>query len=118
MYYRYNAKTACLAGRYGGNGVNRKDRHFAIGTVVKHFKGKIYRIEDFAKNTETGEMMVVYRQMYPPFYLFVRPEEMFCSEVDHEKYPDVTQKYRMEKLSLEELHGSRKISYSSYKESK
>ncbi len=96
--------------------MNRKERHFFVGSIVKHFKGRLYRIEDFAKHTETGEMMVVYRQLYPPFYLFVRPEEMFCSEVDHEKYPNADQQYRFEKISVEELHGSRKIGYSRYKD--
>ena len=76
--------------------MTRKDRRFNVGTIVKHFKGRTYRIEDFAKNTETGEMMVIYRQMFPPYYCMARPEENFCSEVDKKIYPDIEQKYRFE----------------------
>lgn len=82
--------------------MNRRDRKFGIGTIVKHFKGGLYRIEDFARHTETEEVLVIFRELYPPFYCYARPEEMFCSKVDRDKYPDAGQEYRYEKLTKEE----------------
>ena len=64
--------------------------------IYRHFKGKYYLVEDIANNSETGEEMVVYRHLYGDGGLCVRPKEMFLSEVDHDKYPDVKQVYRFE----------------------
>lgn len=82
--------------------MNRKQRGFNMGTIVRHFKGGVYRIEDFSRHSETGELMVNYRQMFPPYHLFSRPEANFCSPVDHDKYPDAEQEFRFEKLTKDQ----------------
>ena len=71
-------------------------RELKIHGIYKHFKGDYYIVEDIAKDYETKEEMVVYRMLYEDGGLWVRPKEMFLSEVDYKKYPDVKQKYRFE----------------------
>lgn len=71
-------------------------REIKINGIYRHFKGDNYIVVDIAYDSETKEKMVVYRQLYGEGKLWVRPLEMFLSEVDHEKYPDVEQKYRFE----------------------
>ena len=69
-----------------------------IKGIYRHFKGDYYLVEDIVKYSETKEEMVLYRQLYGDYSLWVRPKEMFLSEVDKEKYPDVKQKYRFEEI--------------------
>lgn len=67
-----------------------------INGVYKHFKGDYYLVVDIANHSETKEKYVLYRRLYGDGSLWIRPMTMFLSEVDHEKYPNVDQKYRFE----------------------
>lgn len=73
-------------------------REVKKGQKYIHFKGGEVIILEIALHSETKEKMVVYTH---EGQTWVRPYEMFISEVDHEKYPDVKQKYRFELVSEE-----------------
>ena len=90
------------------------DREFKPGDIVRHFKREtvtdtnslqfLYIIVGTARHTETGEKMMNYKPLYGPppclegVDMTSRPYDMFMSEVDREKYPDIKQKYRFEKV--------------------
>ena len=75
-------------------------QHFKREWVSEHTAEYLYKVLAFAQHTETGEKLVIYQAMYPPFKICARPYDMFMSEVDREKYPEVKQKYRFEKVEF------------------
>ena len=71
--------------------------------VYRHFKGDYYLTEDVARSAETEEEYVVYRKLYGDGALWFRKLEDFLSEVDREKYPDCSQRYRFELQEIESV---------------
>lgn len=79
-------------------------RELKINGIYKHFKGGLYLVEDIALNSETKEEFVVYRALYGDCKLWIRPKDMFLSEVDREKYPNVKARYRFELQTIDSKH--------------
>ena len=60
----------------------QEDRQGLVGYEFRHFKGGHYRLEGFAKDSETMEEMVVYRALYGEGGLWVRPAKMFFETIE------------------------------------
>lgn len=66
------------------------------GQVYRHFKGNIVKVLQVAQDSESpGQYFVIY-ECGDSKAVWCRPYGMFLSEVDHKKYPNITQKYRFE----------------------
>lgn len=100
-----------LLDQYGRLNTSYRSR-FRQCDIVQHFKREtintlnspneyLYKILCTAKHTEKDEYMIVYQALYGQFEIYARPYDMFMSEVDNEKYPDIKQKYRFEKWNGE-----------------
>lgn len=93
----------------GGEEEEEIQREIRAGDIVRHFKREwvsdetseyLYKVLAFAQHTETGEKLVIYQALYAPFKICARPYAMFMSEVDRQKYPDIKQQYRFEKVQV------------------
>ena len=93
--------------------LNNETRDLHEGDIVKHFKRETLTEEQLKKNptmymygiismnakhTETGEELVIYKAHYGDGQVYARPKEMFLSKVDKEKYPNIRQQYRLQKI--------------------
>lgn len=67
-------------------------------SIFKHFKGNIYKVVTIAKECENLQDMIVYQGQYEDKPCWIREKKDFFALVDKNKYPDVTQKYRFEKI--------------------
>lgn len=80
-------------------------REICVGAIYRHFKGDYYLVESLAKDCETTETVVIYRQLYGKGELWIRPLSSFMAEVDHNKYPEIKQKYRFEQIDVQSVKG-------------
>ena len=81
-------------------------RDLELNRIYKHFKGDLYLVTDIAIDSETNKKVVIYRALYGENTLYVRDYDMFLSEVDHEKYPAIKQKYRFELQNIKSMKNS------------
>ena len=78
-------------------------RKLEVKRIYKHFKGDYYIVLGTGINSETLEEYVIYRALYGEGKVYLREINNFLSEVDHEKYPNVKQKYRLELQEIESV---------------
>ncbi len=78
------------------NSVMEEKYRNLVGREFRHFKGNRYRLEGFAKDSETMEELVVYRALYGDGGLWVRPAKMFFETIERDGK-------RMKRFELEEV---------------
>ncbi|MDE5933857.1 MAG: DUF1653 domain-containing protein [Lachnospiraceae bacterium] len=71
--------------------------------VYRYYNGNLYQIRCLAKDSETGETMVVYQAMYGDFQIYVCTLSSFMEEIDRKKYPAADGYYRFELLGAQEV---------------
>ncbi len=63
-------------------------------TIFKHFKGNEYKIVLIPKSADDLSDIVVYQKQYDDYGYFTRSASEFFSDVDKDKYPNVSQRKR------------------------
>lgn len=82
-------------------------RELVIKGIYKHFKGDHYLVEDIAVSSDDGVTpFVIYRKLYGDGALYIREKSDFLEEVNHDKYPEVEQKYKFEHIEVKSLRES------------
>ena len=87
---------------------------FKKGDLCKHFKGKdliqknIYEVlETGVKYTGTAEgitdKLIVYKNIFQEDKIFAREESQLAEQLEESKQEEFRQKYRVEKLTQEEI---------------
>lgn len=77
-------------------------RTLRVGDIVCHFKHDLsekdylYKVIEIAKDCTTGDLAVVYRELFGNHKCFVRNFTEFMSEVDKDKYTNAKQVNRFE----------------------
>lgn len=66
-----------------------------VNSRYRHFKGITVKVLMIAKHSETLEELVIYTHEGTN-EVWARPKKLFESTIDHDKYPEITQKYRFE----------------------
>lgn len=54
--------------------------------IYKHYKGNNYEVLGTVTHSETLEKLVLYKALYEPYEMWVRPIEMFSEVVDKPEY--------------------------------
>lgn len=70
--------------------------NFSINGLYKHFKNKFYYV--IGQTVIDDILYVMYVSLYDD-KVWIRPKDMFESKVDKEKYPNVKQEYRFDKIA-------------------
>lgn len=83
-------------------------QNFKRESVLNPGTKYLYQILDVAYHSETLEKLIIYKALYPPYDTWARPYDMFMSKVDREKYPEIQQVYRFEKIEESQVKVSQK----------